>query len=130
MARGFYNTLYFLVRKRSVDFACTANVVCLIWIFTKTQTVEFGRKHTFFGQLSLNKDLRWLPRVCSVTTRFIEIRRCPRVSAMECSWPAIKLFKVFKVRNNCFCRYFCVSTHNKSTSSSLQSFVFASLNNM
>ena len=33
--------------------------------------------------------------------------------------------KIFHIQS-CFCRYFCVSTHNKDDSSSLQSFVFPS----
>ena len=39
-------------------------------------------------------------------TILTHIRRCPRESRVECSWPAIKLFKVF----NYFCRCFRVST--------------------
>ena len=58
--------------------------------------------------------LRRLPTVGSVTTGFIEIRRCPRESPVECSWAAIKLFKVFNFKNNYFCRYFRVSTDKKT----------------
>ena len=44
--------------------------------------------------------------VCSVTTGFIEIRRCPRESRVECSWPAIIKFFIFKVKNIVFADVF------------------------
>ena len=66
---------------------------------------------------------------CSVITRFIEIRRCPHESRMECSWPAIIKFFTFKVENIVFADIFVFLLTNdmsQDDSSSLQSLVFPS----
>ena len=49
-----------------------------------------------------------------VTTGFIEIRRCPRESRVECSCPATIKFFIFKVENIVFSDIF-VCLHTKKT---------------
>ena len=52
---------------------------------------------------------------CSVITGFIEIRRCPHESRVECSWPAMIKFFTFKVENIVFADMFVFLHTNKTT---------------
>ena len=47
--------------------------------------------------------------------RFIEIRRCPHESRLECSWPAIIKFFTFKVENIVFADIFVFLCTKKTT---------------
>ena len=76
--------------------------------------------------INLNKDLRWLPMVLFSYNR---IYRDQTLSARITRGMFVASYnKIFHIQSwkHCFCRYFCVSTHKKDGSSSLQSFVFPS----
>ena len=75
---------------------------------------------------SLTVILRWLPRVLFSYNR---IYRDQTLSARITREMFVGSYnKIFHIQSwkHCFCRCFCVSTHNKDDSSILQSFVFPS----